>query len=371
VDLGGGRRALHDQLRQQPVQDLRERRHPGPEGEVDDARPVGDGHADVAHQHAVAVAEFGQGTGEMAVEDPVLLHRAATSAAVGKDTCAPCFVTVAAPTRAAYAAASARDSPAPRRQASAAVNASPAPVVSTARTATDGTRTVPSAEATSAPSPPSVTTTDRGPFASSSRAQSSGSSLRPPASPRMTFASCSLTISGSQAASTSVGRGCGGDGLRTNRPPGARQRTTSTTVSSGSANCADTTREAWKRLPAARTSCGASRPLAPGETTMLLSPDGSTVISATPVGAPPTSTPTVSTPADRCESSSSRPCASSPTRASRAVRAPSRAAATAWLAPLPPGWTARSEPSTVSPAAGRRSTPITRSALADPTTRRS
>src|SRR5690606_35394750 len=173
VDLGGGRRALHDQLRQQPVQDLRERRHPGPEGEVDDARPVGDGHADVAHQHAVAVAEFGQGTGEMAVEDSVLFHRAATSAAVGKDTCSPCFVTVAAPTRAAYAAASARDSPAPRRQASAAVNASPAPVVSTARTATDGTRTVPSAEATSAPSPPSVTTTDRGPFASSSRAQSS------------------------------------------------------------------------------------------------------------------------------------------------------------------------------------------------------
>lgn len=258
----------------------------------------------------------------------------------------------------------------PSRQASAAVNASPAPVVSTASTLTAGIRATPCADATSAPSAPSVTTTERGPLASRIRAQSSG--VSPTAeSPRITFASCSFTISGSQAASTSVGSGRGGDGFRTNRLSSARLRTTSTTVSSGISSCADTTRDAWKRLAAAWTSPGVSRPFAPGDTTMLLSPDGSTVISATPVGAPPTRTPTVSTPDARCESSSSRPCASSPTRASRAVRAPSRAAATAWFAPLPPGWTARSEPSTVSPAPGRRSTPITRSALADPTTRRS
>lgn len=40
---------------------------------------------------------------------------------------------------------------------------------------------------------------------------------------------------------------------------------------------------------------------------MLLSPDGSTVISATPVGAPPDSTAVVSTPAERSESSSRWP----------------------------------------------------------------
>lgn len=216
-------------------------------------------------------------------------------------------MTAAAPTRAAYAAASASDSPVPSRQASAAVNASPAPVVSTASTFTDGTRTTPpAADATSAPSAPSVTTTERGPLASRTRAQSSGRSPTRE-SPRITFASCSLTISGSQAVSTSCGSGRGGDGFSTKRLSGASERTTSTTVSSGISSCVETTREAWKRLAAARTSPGASRPLAPGETTMLLSPDGSTVISATPVGAPPTSTPTVSTPAARCESSSSRP----------------------------------------------------------------
>ncbi|MDH6490094.1 hypothetical protein M2157_006093 [Streptomyces sp. SAI-127] len=225
---------------------------------------------------------------------------------MGKESCAPFRVTATAPTRDAYEAASASAEPAPSRNASAAVKASPAPVVSTASTFTDATRVIPAEEATSDPCAPSVTTTDRGPFASSSRAQSSGASLTH-ASPRITFASCSLTISGSQAARTSVGSGRGGDGFSTNRLPGARFRTTSTTVSSGISSCVDTTREAWKRLTALRTSPGVRRPLAPGDTTMLLSPDGSTVISATPVGAPPTSTPTVSTPAARCESSSSRP----------------------------------------------------------------
>nr|MCF0101958.1 hypothetical protein [Streptomyces sp. MH191] len=244
-------------------------------------------------------------------------------------------------------------------------------MVSTASTFTEGTRTgAPVPSATTAPAAPSVTTTERGPSASSARAQSSG--VPPsPAPPATTRASCSLTISGSQAARTSGGSARGGEGFSTNRVSSGRFRTTSTTVSSGISNCAETTREACSRPSAARTSAGVSRALAPGETTMLLSPEGSTVISATPVGAPPTSTPAVSTPDSACESSSSRPCPSSPTRASRAVRAPRRAAATAWLAPLPPGWTARSEPRTVSPAPGRRSTPITRSALAEPTTSRS
>src|SRR5262245_12115305 len=82
---------------------------------------------------------------------PGPLHRHATSCAVGKDTWAPGLVTAAAPTRTAYAAASASSVPVPSFQASAAVNASPAPVVSTGSTFTDGTRALPSADATSAP----------------------------------------------------------------------------------------------------------------------------------------------------------------------------------------------------------------------------
>ncbi|CAM5442326.1 hypothetical protein SCYAM73S_03701 [Streptomyces cyaneofuscatus] len=251
------------------------------------------------------------------------------------------------------------------------MNASPAPVVSTASTfgPTRWSRESVRLSATSAPSAPRVMTTERGPSASRAGAHSCGA---PPAvSPRMYRASCSLTTSGSQAASTSSGSGAGGDGLRTRRAPGPRPRAVSATVSRGISSCTETTRAAASSGAAARTSSGVRRPLAPGDTTMLLSPEGSTVISATPVGAPPTRTPSVSTPAARWLSSNSRPWSSSPTRASSAVRAPNRAAATAWLAPLPPGWTARSEPSTVSPGAGRRSTPITRSALAEPTTRRS
>lgn len=251
------------------------------------------------------------------------------------------------------------------------MNASPAPVVSTASTfgLTRWSREPVRLSATRAPAAPRVTTTERGPSARSAGAQSCGPS--PASSPRMYRASCSLTTSGSQAASTSPGSGAGGEGLRTSRVSGPRPRTVSATVSSGISSCTEITRAAASSGAAARTSSGVRRPLAPGETTMLLSPEGSTVISATPVGAPPTRTPSVSTPAARWESSNRRPWSSSPTRASRAVLAPRRAAASDWLAPLPPGWTARSEPRTVSPGAGRRSTPITRSALADPTTSRS
>ena len=51
-----------------------------------------------------------------------------------------------------------------------------------------------------------------------------------------------------------------------------------------------------------------------------------------------------------------------------ATSAPSRAAATAWFAPLPPEETTRSEPDTVSPPAGRRRVRTVRSTLIDPTT---
>lgn len=89
------------QLGQQPVQYLGGGRHPGAERQVHHARPLGDGHSDVAHQHPVPVARPFRRTGETPVGYSAPLHRAATSAAVGKDTCAPSLVTVTAPTRAA------------------------------------------------------------------------------------------------------------------------------------------------------------------------------------------------------------------------------------------------------------------------------
>src|SRR5581483_9793567 len=63
-----------------------------------------------------------------------------------------------------------------------------------------------------------------------------------------------------------------------------------------------------------------------------------------------------------------RPKSSSPTRPSRRTCAPRRAAATAWLAPLPPPPVRRSRPETVSPGVGRRGTKTTRSVLMEPTT---
>jgi len=51
-----------------------------------------------------------------------------------------------------------------------------------------------------------------------------------------------------------------------------------------------------------------------------------------------------------------RPNASSPTQPAIRTSAPSRAAATAWLAPLPPGVNRAAEPTTVAPGPGSRGT---------------
>ncbi len=121
-------------------------------------------------------------------------------------------LTAAAATLTAKAAASRSPSPRPRRQARAAVNASPAPVVSRASTLglTRWSRDSVRLSATRAPAAPRVITTERGPSASRAGAQSCGDSPAP--SPRMYRASCSLTTSGSQAASTSSGAGRAGTG---------------------------------------------------------------------------------------------------------------------------------------------------------------
>src|SRR5581483_2278552 len=89
----------------------------------------------------------------------------------------------------------------------------------------------------------------------------------------------------------------------------------------------------WQRTPSTSgrtTSSGRSSRFAPGATTISFSPEASTATSAT--------------------------------------SAPSRAAATAWFAPLPPGTREKLAPVTVSPGRGSRSARTTRSRLIDPTT---
>src|ERR1051325_5295718 len=61
--------------------------------------------------------------------------------------------------------------------------------------------------------------------------------------------------------------------------------------------------------------------------------------------------------------------ASSPTAPTKLTLAPIRAAATAWFAPLPPGYRANAASVTVSPTRGATRSPrATRSSLTEPTT---
>ena len=113
---------------------------------------------------------------------------------------------------------------------------------------------------------------------------------------------------------------------------------------------------------ASRSSSGApvSR-FAPGATVIMFSPAWSTVIIAIPVGTPAaTRTPVSSTPSARSACRSAAPNSSSPTQPTIAMvmpaAPPSRAAATAWLAPLPPGAKTAAPPSTVAPGPGSAGT---------------
>src|SRR6185437_632128 len=63
-----------------------------------------------------------------------------------------------------------------------------------------------------------------------------------------------------------------------------------------------------------------------------------------------------------------RPKASTPSAPTRATSAPSRAAATAWLAPLPPGTVTNRSPRMVSPGPTKRGAWVSRSMLMLPTT---
>ena len=95
--------------------------------------------------------------------------------------------------------------------------------------------------------------------------------------------------------------------------------------------------------------------LAPGATAIWLRPSGSTTMSAVPVAASVVeNSPATPMPSAARRARIAVPAASSPTHPMNLTSAPSRRAATAWLAPLPPWLISRVPPVTVSPGAGRR-----------------
>jgi hypothetical protein len=100
---------------------------------------------------------------------------------------------------------------------------------------------------------------------------------------------------------------------------------------------------------------------------MEFSPAADTAMSAVPVGSGTVRTSSVTPSAARL-ARSRVPGSSSPNAPTNVVSAPARAAAVAWLLPLPPAWVANPVASTVSPGAGIRSTWLTRSRLPLPTT---
>ncbi|MNV85457.1 hypothetical protein D3C71_1794210 [compost metagenome] len=108
--------------------------------------------------------------------------------------------------------------------------------------------------------------------------------------------------------------------------------------------------------------------MAPLTTTILLSPSARTIW-AVPLSAHVTgSTLFTETPFDLKLFKMTSPKLSSPTRPTILTSAPSRAAATAWLAPFPPGTILKLSPSTVSPAPGRLLEVTTRSTAQLPIT---
>src|SRR5215210_3927899 len=257
--------------------------------------------------------------------------------------------------------------------ARAPTNASPAPVVSTTSTLGADTCFAGSPFEKTAPSSPTVTTTDPGPRVKSSEAAERAPSTPSTLSPRREAASCSLSTRGSSFSSSLRGTSKGGARLTSARVPfSAAASTARRTTSGGISIWATSTRASPIGSEASSTSSAVRPRFAPGATVIAFSPSGVTVMKAVPVDEPETScTRLVSTPLSASDRTSGPPNPSSPTRPRNATLAPRRAAAAAWLAPLPPLWVARRASVTVSPGAGRRCTLRTKSWLIEPTTKTS
>ena len=166
--------------------------------------------------------------------------------------------------------------------------------------------------------------------------------------------------------------GRAGAGLSTmRRPRCAAQRAALMTASSGTSKPSRQTACAGGSSVAtsASTMAPSRRALAPEATAIWFSPCSSTTIRARPVWVSSmTWQRVVSTPASLRPASALRPRSSPPTAPSIVTCAPTRAAATAWLALLPPFCWMKRLPSTVSPGPGSSVTPTIRSTLMEPAT---
>src|SRR5471032_3326409 len=174
-------------------------------------------------------------------------------------------------------------------------------------------------------------------------------------------------------ASSSTGSCCAGAGFsNTGLPRLSASSTAWRTVASGVSSCSTTMLACTNKSRAASMWAGLSKSLAPPAMTMLFCPLASTRIEATPVAAPASVLTWLSSmPSARSAARSVTPKPSSPTQPTMATGtrpALRRAAATAWLAPLPPAMVAKAPPASVSPGSGMRGTRSTRSILILPIT---
>ena len=162
-----------------------------------------------------------------------------------------------------------------------------------------------------------------------------------------------------------------GAGSRTTIIPSSRPTTAArNAVSSGISSCSSST----SPLLATSRSCrsarsGVSEEFASGTMTMSFWPVSiSTRICATPVGPATVVTALVSTPPSRRPPRTVSRKRSSPTQPIIVEEPPARAAASAWLAPLPPSTRVNDSPITVSPGTGSRLPNAVTSAVMLPTT---
>ena len=163
------------------------------------------------------------------------------------------------------------------------MNASPAPVGSTASTWMEGMWCNAPASSTSAPRAPSVMMTTRGPRPSSRRPATPASSIVVTGRPVSVSVSVSLGTQKSQRPRSSSGRAAAGAGFRIVRTLAAlATRNASSVVSMGISSWQMRTSAAWITWALRWTSSGESPMLAPGTTTMKFWALSSTKIGATP-----------------------------------------------------------------------------------------
>lgn len=141
-------------------------------------------------------------------------------------------------------------------------------------------------------------------------------------------------------------------GVRIVRTPCRRAASAPETTASSGISSWSRSASAVAMRPSSPGARAVTVPFAPGMTTIALPPSSSTTMCAVPDGPSVVRRWSVSTPECSSVDRSKLPKASAPTAPINETSAPAWAAATAWLAPLPPGIVRNSRPVTVSALRG-------------------